>query len=78
MKRLVRLPNGNWVHPDQVRSVRALDDTDLMFGGYCPPRVIVDHGGGCSELIECTSMKAACAMRDKIVLGLYQSVGVEA
>ncbi len=64
--RLKQLPNGNWVDPDLIRSVRALDECDGFMGGFHPPRVVVDHGAGCSEMIECVTFAAACATRDKI------------
>lgn len=73
MNKLIQLPNGNWVRSCEVKSVRALEDTERYGGdGFIPPRVAVDHGMGFCEIIECTSMDAACIMRDKIVSGLME------
>jgi hypothetical protein len=63
---LIRLPNGNWIHPEAVRQIVVLPDIELTFGGFAPPRVRVDTVDGGYRLIECADLFTANMMRDKI------------
>jgi hypothetical protein len=65
---LRQLPNGDWVNPEAIVSVRAFPQSQWSVGGVAAnrDRVVVEMRAGTPIVIECDSLNEAKVIRDDI------------
>lgn len=74
MARLIQLKNGDWIAPNAVTQVRALDGHDGSLGGYHSPRLIVHIGHNVDFIqVDYPTYEAACEARDRLVASIYKN-----
>ena len=66
---LIRLPNGDYIHPQTVRQIKATDTMDnLASRGFIPPRVSLFLESGVIVNLECATYEKACQLRDDLAI----------
>ena len=65
MDDLIRLPNGRWIDPIDVRGVMPMDAAQWDNGDVLP-RVRIDLRGNDMTLIECADYQGAIAFAEEI------------